>query len=150
MAAIFLDTSAVVKRYVDEAGSRVVRELTAAADAHISEITIVECIAALCRQGREGRLTSEQVLAALRRFREEASTGYELVGVTSGVIAVAGSLAERHVLRGYDAVQVASALSVQRAVSGEVVTLVTADGRMCEVGREEGMDVIDPTDAPTQ
>jgi predicted nucleic acid-binding protein len=63
------------------------------------------------------------------------------------VIDVAASLAERHVLRGYDAVQVASALSVQRALAPEPVTLLSADQRMCEIARDEGMDVVDPTDS---
>ncbi|MEO2005377.1 MAG: type II toxin-antitoxin system VapC family toxin [Candidatus Poribacteria bacterium] len=83
----------------------------------------------------------------MRLFRLAAVDLYDLVNVTQDVIDAAASLAERYVLRGYDAVQVASARSVQRALAPEPVTLLSADRRMCEIARDEGMDVIDPTDA---
>jgi len=143
-----LDTSALVKRYVNEPGSDVVREVTVGADLHTSHITIVEFVAAVCRHGRTGSLSNVQVAAALRLFRGETDDLYDLVNVTRAVVDLAASLAERHVLRGYDAVQVASALSLARAVAPERVTLLSADRRMCEIARVEGMDVIDPTDEP--
>ncbi|MAF12679.1 hypothetical protein CMK11_19695 [Candidatus Poribacteria bacterium] len=147
MGVIFLDTSAVVKRYVTEPGSQRVRDLTADSDSHISHVTVVEYVAAVCRQGRSGRLTETQVSAAIGLFRSEAENGYGLLGVTDAVITLAASLAERHAVRGYDAVQIASALSVQAVLAPEPVTLVTADRQMCDVARVEGMSVIDPTAA---
>ncbi|MEO2005376.1 MAG: type II toxin-antitoxin system VapC family toxin [Candidatus Poribacteria bacterium] len=53
---LYLDTTAVVKLYVEEAGSDVVRELTTGLELHISHVTVVEFVAAVCRQGRSGGL----------------------------------------------------------------------------------------------
>ncbi len=64
------------------------------------------------------------------------------------MIAWAVDLARAHTLRGYDAVQLAAALRTQAALTPETLTLVTADRKMYEVARAEGMDVIDPTAAP--
>ncbi|MBT3269547.1 type II toxin-antitoxin system VapC family toxin [Candidatus Poribacteria bacterium] len=147
MAVIFLDTSAVVKRYAAEPGSQRVRDLTAGADSHISHVTVVEYVAAVCRQGRSGRLTDDEVSAAIRVFRADAEAGYDLLGVTTGVISIAAVPAERHAVPGYDAVRIASALSVQEVLASEPVKLVTADRQMCDVALAEGMSVIDPTDA---
>src|ERR1700704_3897381 len=57
---VFFDTSALVKRYVEEEGSEQVRTLCAEADAlGVSVLVLPELISTLCRLVREGRLSSE-------------------------------------------------------------------------------------------
>ena len=67
MTAYFLDTSALVKRYVVEQGSAWVTALTDSAAGHelwICSITRVEILAALQRQVRMGGLSAQQATAA--------------------------------------------------------------------------------------
>jgi uncharacterized protein len=72
------------------------------------------------------------------------------VGVTTDVLSEAMRLAERHYLRGYDAVQLAAALAVRRLQSpdDEPLILLSADGELNAAARQQGLTVQDPTDAP--
>ena len=71
MTRYYLDTSALVKRYVDEAGSDWLRALTAPdqnALLFISCMTIVEVISAFARRLRDGSLTRQEFAAARDAF----------------------------------------------------------------------------------
>jgi predicted nucleic acid-binding protein len=59
-------------------------------------------------------------------------------------------LAERHVLRGYDAVQLAAALKVHReyVAFGGSCTLVSADAELNSAALAEGLSVENPNDHP--
>ena len=150
MPSLFLDTSAVVKRYMDEAGSDVVRRLVHPRNSnhvYIAHITVVEGVAAIARRARTGDVTAEHALSAFDGLQRDADSLYSVIPVGAVVIERAVTLARANVLRGYDAVQLAAALLLADALRAEPVTLVSADRRMCDVARQEGMDVIDPTDA---
>ncbi len=57
---VFFDTSALVKRYVNETGSQQVVEICQKADAlALSIICLPEMISTLCRLVREGKLSEE-------------------------------------------------------------------------------------------
>ena len=76
-----------------------------------ARVTYAEARAAFARHRREGGLTAP----ALRRVVHELDGewgAYNIVDVTDPVVRRAGVLAERHALRGYDAVQLAAALNV--------------------------------------
>ena len=62
MPVAFLDTSALVKRYVAEVGSQTVTELASAPGVNIliADITRAEFASALNRRFREGGISSEQ------------------------------------------------------------------------------------------
>jgi predicted nucleic acid-binding protein len=153
VASLFLDTSAVVKRYILEAGTSEVHRLADPAitdSVHIAHITIVECVAAVARRARVGDLSDEAALVATENFLGDCDRLYDIVPIETTVVARAVALACTHVMRGYDAVQLAAALCVRDATSPDGLILVSADRRMCQIARAEGMDVIDPTaeDAP--
>ncbi len=60
MAMYFLDSSAVVKRYIPEQGHKWIDALCDAAQGHeiyIAQSALVEVVAALCRREREGSIT---------------------------------------------------------------------------------------------
>jgi predicted nucleic acid-binding protein len=68
MAAYFFDSSALVKRYVNETGSGWVQTITDAATGHeiyIARITTVEVIAALVRRARSGNMDALTAATAL-------------------------------------------------------------------------------------
>ncbi len=127
---LFLDTSALVKLYVSEPGTERVRDAIARAKTvAASRIAYAEARAALARAHRESRIRT----ADLRRTVGELDEDWErlfIVEVTGGVAREAGDLAEQHGLRAYDALQLASALLLQRQLDSNVAFLAFDEALM--------------------
>jgi predicted nucleic acid-binding protein len=121
----YFDTSALVKRMIDEPGSDVADEVWRAADVVVSsELVYPEARAAMAAAQRAGRIGPKRLRQLVRSLDDvfdtlEVLEFERILGVSAGV------LAERHGLRGYDAVHLASALSVP--VPRIVVTTWDAD-----------------------
>ena len=116
---LYVDTSALVKLYVEEAGSTAVAAaVERAAAVATARITYAEVRAALAHHARAGGLVSAELRRVVRHLDEEWGQ-YTLVEVSDAVVRRAGALAERYRLRGYDAVQLATAVDV-RAAGGEI------------------------------
>lgn len=153
MAEYFLDTSAFVKNYVDESGSDAVRGILNSKDeddhgVYVATVTLVEAVAAVRGRGRRpgGNVSdTTRIVATLRREFPELVIA---VGVSKAVIDDAADMAATHVLRGYDAVQLAVARIVGarcRAMGLGALTVVSADGQLNVAAAAEGLDVLDPT-----
>ncbi len=116
MASYYLESSALVKRYVVEKGTTWVRGLAVPASGNtifIAQITGVEAVAAITLRARRGATSLGDAVAAIANFRRDFALGYYAVPTTLGVIGRAMDLAEKHGLRGYDIVQLVTALQVQ-------------------------------------
>ncbi len=154
MAAYFVDSSALVKRYVIESGTPWVRNLCAPAAGntlYIARITGAEVIAALSRRARMGSLTQSTAQSALVAFRTDYASVYFVSEITAILIDRAMDLAQRRGLRGYDAVQLAAALDVNAERSGyrlSLLTLVSADTDLNHAAVAEGLTVENPNDNP--
>jgi predicted nucleic acid-binding protein len=134
---LYLDTSALVKLYVEEVGSREVGEsVEAAASVATARISYAEARAAFARHARDGGLTRPELRRVVRHFDEEWGR-YVLVEITDAVVRRAGGLAERHALRGYDAVQLAAALDLHAAGSDVDLRFVAFDGNLVRAARRE-------------
>jgi hypothetical protein len=145
----FLDTSALVKRYVQETGTGWLQALTdpAAGHAHfIARITQAETVAAITRRERGGHIAPADAATALGDFQYDLVRQYLVVEISAGLMAHAAALARRHGLRGYDAVQLAGALEVQDNTSSLV--LVSADGELNAAAIAEGLAIEDPNTHP--
>jgi len=137
---VYLDASALVKRYVAERESNEVVELTASADiVATSVVSRAEVAAALARAARLRALGRESAHQAQRRFSREWPD-LARVPVTEALVARAETLAWEYALRGYDAVQLASALAWREAI-GEDVVLATFDRQLWEAAPEANLQV---------
>ena len=135
---LYLDASALVKRYIAEAGSVETGQLIAQAEGiGTSVISRAEVAAALAKSVRIGFLSREEASAALQVFRAQWVDLVRLQ-LTEVVIARADSLAWEHGLRGYDAVHLAAALFWQETMS-EPVTLATFDHHLWQAGTTAGV-----------
>jgi predicted nucleic acid-binding protein len=150
MAAYFLDSSALVKRYAAEAGTAWVTGLIAPAAGnliYVARITGVETVAAIARKQKGNLLSAVDASTALTTLRKEL-TGLFFVGeVTAALLTAAMDLAEKYALRGYDAVQLAVALEANRERLQQKLApliLVTADKELLVAGAAEGMATDDP------
>ncbi len=150
MAGYFFDTSALVKRHVNEAGSGWVRSLVRAKTGHkiyIARITAVEVTSAITRRQHKGDLSAARAGAILGHFRRHLSQRYHVVELTTILFDNAMHLARKHRLRAYDAVQLAVAFEVnrlRRAAGLGPVTLVCSDQALNAAAAVEGFTVDDP------
>lgn len=151
MSLFYLDASAVVKRYSPEAGTRWIQALTTSAADHailISEITLAEVAAALsAKQRAPGGITLRERDEALALFLYHCDTDYILVKVERPIIELAVRLTQQYPLRGYDAVQLATALVVAeilRPTGAGPLVFVTADTRLLAAARDAGLSVENP------
>jgi predicted nucleic acid-binding protein len=132
---LYVDASALVKLYVEEAGSPAVAGEVERADAVITvRVTYAEARAAMARHRREGGLTTPALRRAVRQLDGDWCT-YNLVEVSESLVRRAGGLAERHALRAHDAVQLAAALDVRDA--GADLGFACFDDRLARAAARE-------------
>jgi uncharacterized protein len=154
MADSFFDTSALVKRHVDETGSKWVRSLIRAKATYriyIARITPVEVFAAITRRQHSGDLSAAQAGAMLGHFRRHLDQRYRVIDLTPAIFADAMLKARKRRLRAYDAVQLAAALELRRqhqAAGLAPVTLISADQALNDAATAEGLTVDDPRSHP--
>ncbi|MGH9948010.1 MAG: type II toxin-antitoxin system VapC family toxin [Pyrinomonadaceae bacterium] len=140
---LFFDSSALVKRYVNEIGSTWVTnivDISSGNHIYIAEITGVEITAAIARRTR--RDSAVEVNAVFANLRHELNAEYLNLEIISALLQDAQNLARKHLLRGYDAVQLAVAIDFNReqlAVGLPAVTLVSADTELLDAARAEGL-----------
>src|SRR4051812_45072181 len=107
----FVDSSALVKRYVREPGSAWFRTELAKNELLIAQITLVELAAAFCKRHRTGdisRFTFYQARSrSLLDFKRQI---YSIIVLSDRIIKIAQDLTFKQNLRAYDAVQLATAL----------------------------------------
>lgn len=126
---VYLDASALVKRYVAEAGSDEVASLVDTASVvGTSIISRAEVAAALAKASRMNVVSHHEAAAALSAFDAEW-TALARVQMSEMLVARAAAVAWDHGLRGYDAVHLATALFWQDMV-GERVTVATFDHQL--------------------
>jgi len=142
---VYLDTSALVKNYIAEAGSTWVNTLLVSEDistTFTSHLTVVEATCALARRRREGSLSPEDHIRLLASLDYDFAHRYNVIDVTPTVIDAARLLANRHPLRAYDAVQLATAWLAHRKRARAALpplTFVCADDRLIGIAQAEGL-----------
>jgi predicted nucleic acid-binding protein len=143
---VYLDTSALVKHYVQESGSEEVERVIGEARlVGTAAITRVEMAAALAKAVRMHLLSWDEAAEALSAFEAEWESLVRLQ-LHELLLARAASLAWERGLRGYDAVHMASAL-FWRDIVGEPVVLATHDRELWEEAVRSGLKVF-PEDRP--
>lgn len=127
---VYLDTSSLVKLFVEEAGSEDVRDLVERATVvATSVVAYAETRAALARLRREGSLTPAKFATAKRHFESQWPTILAL-DVTSAVSREAGEFAERYSLRGFDALHLASFAEIARKAGPATTEFSSFDERL--------------------
>lgn len=134
----YVDTSCLLKLVIDEEGSERAEFVWDSADAVASAaLVVVEGRAALAAARRRGRLGTSQHRRARAEFASLVD-GLTIVEVSEALIADAADLAEEEALRGYDAVHLAAALTVEATV------LTSADTALCDAAHRRGLHVANP------
>lgn len=139
----YLDTSALVKRFVTEKGSQRVHQIVSQEDpVATAKITYAEVYAALTRRMRASDLTTTDFARACRSF-EKDWVAYVRVDLRDEVLLLARDVIRRYALRGFDGIHLASARILSDALD-EPVTFVAADDRLLQAAAAEGLSVVNP------
>lgn len=138
----YYDTSALVKQYLQEAGSKLVLELLKSGEkVYTASLTYAETHAAFSRRTREGRLTRETTKRLALRFDKDWES-YDIVVLSENVFRLARQMLYRHPLRSAEAIHLASALLLARTSPRSSWSFVCADGRLCDAAKSEGFQPI--------
>jgi predicted nucleic acid-binding protein len=133
----YFDTSALVKLFLDEPGRDLVERFWEAFGTNVTSVAAYpEARSGLAGAARDGRLRPRRRVRAvegLGSLLEEMS----LVELGIDLAREAGHLAERYALRGYDAVHLATALSID----DEATTVLTWDVDLANAAADVGLSV---------
>jgi hypothetical protein len=150
MKCYYLDASALVKQYVDEIGSKWLREVVDRAQNPLlftSRMTIIEVVSAFARRVREDSLTLADFATARDAFRSDCLNEYQIMPPDIAIVDLACQLLERHPLRAYDATHLATALSAQEFLAKKDypdLTFLSADERLNDAAKAEDLTVDNP------
>jgi predicted nucleic acid-binding protein len=136
---LYLDTSALVKKYFEEPRSEEVRSCIASHNMiATSAIARAECAAAFAKAVRIGILPESAARVGHQLFVREWKS-YIRIRVTEALVVRADGIAWTFRLRGYDAVHLAAALEWHDRI-GETVTVATFDQDLWRAAGEAGLD----------
>jgi uncharacterized protein len=136
----YFDTSALVKRYIDEVGRREVLQLLRRHRCVTSAVLPVELRSALRRRVSEGTIEAMRVPQILRHVAAD-SAYWTLVEVANDVLVAAETLVGAHPFRTLDAIHVASAQLFAARMMTPALMFVSADARQANAAAVLGMTI---------
>ncbi|MEK6589332.1 MAG: type II toxin-antitoxin system VapC family toxin [Nitrospinota bacterium] len=138
---VYLDTSSLVKLYVDEIDSEKIRAIIEKATViSTSRIAYAEARSAFARKQREDDF-SFNILRKIVHDLNKDWESYFVIEVTDGLIRYAGDIAEEHLLRGFDSIHLSSAISLKNKIRREVY-FSSNDTRLNQAAKKEGIIVL--------
>jgi len=135
---LYLDTSSLVKHYIDEAHSEQVRCWIG--DAEIlatSRIAYPEMLSAFSRRMREGDI-AEQGFQKIYTQMDSEWPNYAVLDIDEKK---AGILVVKHGLRGFDAVHLEAALALQMESEHIRIEFTSFDKKLNKAAASEGLDM---------
>ena len=137
---LYLDTSALVKLYVQETGSREVKKhARESAALATSIVAYAEARAAFARLMREGVTTEKRHRERLKQFNADWES-FMRIELGHALSRTAGELAEAYALRGFDAIHLASALWLNDTSGGQL-RFSAFDARLRAAAERTGLPV---------
>ncbi len=129
---LYVDSSALLKRYVDEPDSPLADQFMAADPILVtSRLTQIEI-----RRNLTRLIAAEELGAIRRRFQSDLEA-FAVVALDVVTCREAAEIAERTLCRSLDALHLAAARRI-----GEGVTFLTFDGRQARAARMVGLEVV--------
>jgi uncharacterized protein len=143
---LYLDTSALVKLYFQEAFSDdILLKWRSAEHIVTSSVAYAETSAAIYRKNREGNLEYSLMREVVSSFHQDWSSLIR-VEVTDELNAYINRAVERYPLRGFDLVHLASAMVIRERLPQDFV-FACFDERLARAARSEGCEIFPPAEA---
>ena len=151
MAMYYVDTSAVVKRFVNERGTPWMQAFSVPPTIFFTaSLTFVELMSTFNRRQRDGSIDSTVYADLMRDLTIQWAT-YTVIRLTNTILSKTRPLLERHPLRAADAIQLASALQANAplvAAGLPPLTFLSADDRLLLAAHAEGLPIDNPLQHP--
>lgn len=154
MTHYFLDSSALIKRYVAEQGAAWIQAISQPSAGNtivVAPITEIEVFSGVSRRKRETVISPRTAQVIRLLLRRHTHREYMVVELTPQLIQRAQDLLDKHPLRAYDAIQLTSALIANTRLTGgglAPLVFVSADIRLLTAATAEGLTVDDPNTHP--
>ena len=143
---IYLDTSALVKRYVREKGSDRIAETLLSADmVSTSKLAFPELLSSLARKRRSHDLSEKSFRIAVNRF-EQDWRNFLVVDFHDDLLPIISRLISKHALRSADAVHLSSALWLTQS-SRVPLVFCASDAQLIAAANAESLETFDPENA---
>ena len=136
---LYLDTSSLVKLFIDEEHSRIVHKWVQ--DAEIvatSRVALTEMMSALARRHHQGDLDGDDLKIVIAAFKEQ----WAQIAVVDLDETRAGELAINHRLRGFDAIHLEAALTVRDGDLTTEIVFSAFDKRLNKAALHEQLKVL--------
>jgi predicted nucleic acid-binding protein len=147
---VVFDTSALAKRFVQEAGSERVVAICRDVPPEtlwISQLVPLEMRSLLRLARNTGRITEEQAHRVADDFRREVRRRFQVWEFLPQDWRRAGDFIDRHAIRPADALQLAATVSVREARGSARAVLVCSDQGLARAAKAQGVTVLDPATA---
>ena len=138
---LYMDTSALLKRYFKEPGSiEVISKWKEADGIVISSVAYAEAMASIYRKNREVSIRGEKLKSVINSFQKDWKSFFR-VEVNDDLNGVIDRIVINHPLRGFDAIHLASALITYERLS-EGFLFACFDQKLLEAAQMEGLDTL--------
>jgi predicted nucleic acid-binding protein len=139
----YFDSSALVKRYVEETGTNSVKSiLSTGEEIATSKLTYPEILSALMRKNRAGEIAKKLLQDIVARFERD---WYHILVLEfhNELLQIVKFLIEKHPIKAADAVHLSSALWLK--LSSKIdVTFVASDLNLLKAAQAEKLQIINP------
>lgn len=145
----FLDSSALLKRYVREHGSARIHALVqSGAPVILSRLAHLEVLVTIARRAKGGDISYDDALDVYAALEDECRTRFDILEVGRATMMRAMDVGRTHALKGADAVHLASALlSSSSTIARSDFVFVCADRELNRAAGKEGLTILDPNDS---
>ena len=147
MALYYLETSALVKLYIREAGTdRMLALADRTAENRLATLSLskIEFRSAVRRRERNGEIPANIATQLLDAFDRHMQIRFLSQPVTETVLDVAAMFIDRHALRAFDAVQLAGYLGLKDSAGNTPPVFVCSDQTLLAAAKQEGIPILDP------
>ena len=143
---LYLDTSALVKKYFEEKhSSEVISAWKSSLGISTSAVAYAELLAAVYRKASETRANKSLFQSVVSTFQEDWSS-FIIVEVDNRLNETIHKVIANHGLRGFDAIHLASALAIGSAVADNFL-FACYDEKLRQAARAEGLETL-PSSVP--
>ncbi len=140
---LYLDTSAIVKKYFAEQGSKTVVSLWKNSEAVASSfVAYSETLCAIYRKQRESAVTLDVDFSKIIADFEKDWKKFIKIAVNDSLNKIIGKIARNHRLRGFDAIHLASALILKSNIDSNIL-FACHDNLLLQSAIREGLSVPD-------
>ncbi len=145
MMILYLDTSALVKRYFREPFSdEILSRWKSAAQIVTSSVAYAETMASVYRKKQEAHLADALIGEIVESFNRDWKS-FIRVEVNDELNGYIERAVEQYPIRGFDAIHLASAMVIHEKLPGDVV-FACFDDSLARAARSEGLETFPPED----